>query len=110
VREDTPANLADFDAWVIRTVLNPQTPLFREVRYLLAEKTEIRDPSLYHSVLAAVAEGNATPGIAEPLITFYQAIMSRDWARFRGLRRGGRVPPSAGIGAGRRVKARKGHT
>jgi len=122
VREDTPADLADFDAWVSRTVLNPQTPLFREARYLLAEETEIRDPSLYHSVLAAVAEGNNTSGriasyigrksnevahplrvledsrllikepdlfrsgrpwyrIAEPLITFYQAIMSREWAR-----------------------------
>jgi uncharacterized protein len=122
VREDTPADLADFDAWVVRTVLNPQTPLFREARYLLAEETEIRDPSLYHSVLAAVAEGNNTSGgiasyigrksneiahplrvledcrllvrepdlfrsgraryrIAEPLITFYQAIMSREWAR-----------------------------
>jgi AAA+ ATPase superfamily predicted ATPase len=122
VREDTPANLDDFDSWVIRTVLNPQTPLFREARYLLAEETEIRDPSLYHSVLAAVAEGNNTSGgianyigrksneiahplrvlvdcrllikepdllrsgraryrIAEPLITFYQAIMSREWAR-----------------------------
>jgi AAA+ ATPase superfamily predicted ATPase len=122
LREDTPAGLADFDPWVVRTVLNPQTPLFREARYLLAEETEIRDPSLYHSVLAAVAEGNNTSGgiasyigrksnevahplrvledsrllikepdlfrsgraryrIAEPLITFYQAIMSREWAR-----------------------------
>jgi uncharacterized protein len=122
VRGDTPAAVADFDAWVIRTVLNPQTPLFREARYLLSEETEIRDPSLYHSVLAAVAEGNNTSGgiasyigrksnevahplrvledcrllikepdlfrsgrsryrIAEPLITFYQAIMSREWAR-----------------------------
>jgi hypothetical protein len=121
-REDSPADLADFDAWVIRTVLNPQTPLFREARYLLAEETEIRDPSLYHSVLSAVAEGNNTSGriasyigrksnevahplrvledcrllskepdlfrsgrakyrITEPLITFYQAIMSREWAR-----------------------------
>jgi AAA+ ATPase superfamily predicted ATPase len=122
VRGDSPDGLADFDAWVIRTVLNPQTPLFREARYLLAEETEIRDPSLYHSVLAAVAEGNNTAGgiasyigrrsnevahplhvledsrllirepdlfrsgraryrIAEPLVTFYQAIMSREWAR-----------------------------
>ncbi len=120
LREDTPGDLADFDSWVIRTVLNPQTPLFREARYLLAEETEIRDPSLYHSVLAAVAEGNNTSGgiasyigrksnevahplrvledsrllikepdlfrsgraryrIAEPLITFYQAIISREW-------------------------------
>ena len=40
----------------------PADPAFREARYLLAEETEIRDPSLYHSVLAAVAEGNATSG------------------------------------------------
>jgi uncharacterized protein len=122
IRDDAPASLVDFGDWVIRTVLNPQTPLFREARYLLVEETEIRDPSLYHSVLSAVAEGNATSGgiasyvgrkaneiahplrvledsrllvkepdlfrsgrvtyrIAEPLITFYQVIMSRDWAR-----------------------------
>jgi uncharacterized protein len=122
VRDDSPSGVDDFDAWVVRTVLNPQTPLFREARYLLVEETEIRDHSLYHSVLSAVAEGNATSGgiasyvgrkaneiahplrvledsrllirepdlfragratfrIAEPLITFYQAIMSRDWAR-----------------------------
>jgi len=135
LREDTPTDLADFDAWVIRTVLNPQTPLFREARYLLAEETEIRDPSLYHSVLAAVAEGNNATGgiasyigrksneiahplrvledsrllikepdlfrsgraryrIAEPLITFYQAIMSRDWARLE-LGGGSAVWPGA---------------
>jgi uncharacterized protein len=122
VRADAPADVTDFDSWVIRTVLNPQTPLFREARYLLAEEPDIRDPSVYHSVLAAVAEGNATSGgiasyvgrksneiahplrvledcrllvrepdlfrsgrasyrIAEPLLTFYQAIMSRDWSR-----------------------------
>jgi uncharacterized protein len=122
VRDDAPSGLDDFDSWVVRTVLNPQTPLFREARYLLVEETEIRDPSLYHSVLSAVAEGNSTSGgianyvgrksneiahplrvledsrllvrepdqfragratyrIAEPLIAFYQAIMSRDWAR-----------------------------
>lgn len=122
VRDDVPAGMGDFDDWVIRTVLNPQMPLFREARYLLAEETEIRDPGLYQSVLAAVAEGNATSGgiasyigrksnevahpirvledcrllvrdpdlfrsgraryrIAEPLVTFYQAVMSREWAR-----------------------------
>lgn len=59
---DTPGNLADFDAWVTRTVLNPQSPLFREARYLLAEETEIRDPGLYHSVLGAIAAGNRTNG------------------------------------------------
>lgn len=62
VAYDTPQGLADFDDWVRRTVLNPQSPLFREARYLLAEETEIRDPALYHSVLGAIAAGNRTNG------------------------------------------------
>jgi uncharacterized protein len=59
---DSPISLADFDAWVLRTVLNPQLPLFREARYLLAEETEIRDTAIYHAVLGAIASGNATRG------------------------------------------------
>lgn len=59
---DVPEGPGDFDAWVTRTVLNPQSPLFREARYLLAEETEIRDPALYHSVLGAIAAGNRTNG------------------------------------------------
>jgi uncharacterized protein len=59
---DAPGGRGDFDAWVLRTVLNRQSPLFREARYLLAEETEIRDPGLYHSVLAAIAAGNHTNG------------------------------------------------
>lgn len=62
VASDTPRSPADFDAWVIRTVLDRQRPLFREGRYLLAEEADIRDPALYHSVLAAIAEGNHTWG------------------------------------------------
>jgi hypothetical protein len=62
VAGDAPASRADFDAWVLRTVLNPQVPLFREARYLLAEETEIRDVALYHAVLGAIAGGNATRG------------------------------------------------
>lgn len=62
VAEDIPDSPEDFDDWVIRTVLNRQVPLFREARYLLAEEADIRDPALYHSVLAAVAEGNNTWG------------------------------------------------
>ncbi|MEV5835093.1 ATP-binding protein [Nocardia sp. NPDC052112] len=61
-RGDAPAGPDDFDDWVVRTVLNPETPLFREPRYLLAEEPELRDTALYLSVLAAVAEGNATRG------------------------------------------------
>ncbi|WP_182876983.1 AAA family ATPase [Microbispora sp. H10670] len=59
---DAPAGLDDFDSWVVRSVLNPQKPLFREARYLLAEESDIRDPALYHSVLAAIASGNTTNG------------------------------------------------
>jgi hypothetical protein len=63
---DGPTSLADFDAWVVRTVLNPRGALFREARHLLAEETAARNPAVYHSVLAAVAEGHGTPaGIAE---------------------------------------------
>jgi uncharacterized protein len=60
--DDVPTNLGDFDDWICRTVLSPFSPLFREARYLLAEETDIRDTALYHSVLAAVAQGNTTRG------------------------------------------------
>ena len=59
---DSPASLADFDAWALRTVLNPQLPLFREARYLLAEETDIRDTAIYHAVLGAIASGNSSRG------------------------------------------------
>jgi uncharacterized protein len=57
-----PAEMATFDDWVVSTVLNAASPLFREARYLLAEEPGIRDTALYHSVLAAVAAGNGTRG------------------------------------------------
>ncbi|MGF1661263.1 MAG: ATP-binding protein [Kineosporiaceae bacterium] len=62
VRGDAPSGPDDFDPWVVRTVLDPASPLFREARYLLAEETDTRDAALYHSVLAAVASGNTTRG------------------------------------------------
>ncbi|HVK20431.1 MAG TPA: ATP-binding protein [Actinokineospora sp.] len=121
VDEDAPRDLDDFDSWVVRTVLSPRMPLFREARYLLAEESDIRDPALYHAVLAAIAAGNTANGqiagyigrkadqlahplavledcglvarepdlfrsnryryrIAEPLITFYEAIMRKRWS------------------------------
>ncbi|MFR0353257.1 AAA family ATPase [Streptomyces sediminimaris] len=60
--DDVPTDLDGFDDWICRTVLSPFSPLFREARYLLAEEADIRDTALYHSVLAAVAEGNTTRG------------------------------------------------
>lgn len=62
VNDDVPSGRDDFDGWVLRTVLDPGTPLFREARYLLEEETDVRDAALYHSVLAAVAGGNGTRG------------------------------------------------
>jgi AAA+ ATPase superfamily predicted ATPase len=62
VRDDTPDGPADFDSWVTRTVLDASSPLFREARYLLTEEAGPRSTSLYHSVLAAVAEGNTSRG------------------------------------------------
>jgi len=61
-RDDSPADADDFDGWVQRTVLNRASPLFREARYLLAAETELQDMGLYHSVLAAIADGNTTSG------------------------------------------------
>ncbi|MDT0320540.1 AAA family ATPase [Streptomyces millisiae] len=127
---DTPAGPEDFDDWVVRAVLNPARPLFREARYLLAEEPELHDTALYHSVLAAIAAGNSSRGgiadhlgrkstdlahplsvlqdvglitheadafrrnraayrIAEPLVTFYHAVMRPAWGN---LERPGRAP------------------
>ncbi|MGH3939105.1 MAG: AAA family ATPase [Pseudonocardiaceae bacterium] len=62
VSGDVPDGADDFDPWMLRTVLNPASPLFKEARYLLTEEPSLRDKALYHSVLAAVAEGNQTRG------------------------------------------------
>lgn len=62
VNEDAPSGIDDFTPWVLRAVLDPATPLFREARYLLEEEVEVRETGLYHSTLAAVAEGNTSRG------------------------------------------------
>jgi len=121
VRDDAPRGPEDFDPWVLRTVLSPVSPLFREARYLLADELDAHDSGIYHSVLAAIASGNTTRGgiasymqrksgdlahpltvledaglisrepdafkdnrsafrIAEPLITFYHAVMRPIWS------------------------------
>ncbi len=62
VGDDAPSGRDDFDDWIVRTVLNPACPLFREGRYLLAEEHDLRDTAVYHSVLAACAEGRTSRG------------------------------------------------
>jgi AAA+ ATPase superfamily predicted ATPase len=130
VAGEAPSSFGDFDDWVLRAVLNPQVPLFREARYLLAEETNARDTAVYHAVLNAISSGHNTRGgiagfinrkstdighpltvledtqlvtretdpfrkgkslyrICEPLITFYEAVMRREWTRLeRGDARG----------------------
>ena len=56
---DRPDSVADFDDWVIRRLLNPASPMFREGNALLSEEPELGDASLYHAVLAAICAGRA---------------------------------------------------
>jgi hypothetical protein len=66
VRFQTPADLAEFDEWVVKSVLDQGSPLYREGRYLIASEGEVRSDSLYHAVLGAIASGRRTrSGIAE---------------------------------------------
>lgn len=62
VDDDAPRSLRGFDSWLVRRVLDPRSPLFREARYLLAEETDVRDVTGYHALLAAVVRGHRTRG------------------------------------------------
>jgi AAA+ ATPase superfamily predicted ATPase len=59
---DVPVDRDDFGPWVIRNLLNPARPLFREARFLLAEEPDLHEAPLYHGVLSAIAAGNNTRG------------------------------------------------
>ncbi|WP_306318240.1 MULTISPECIES: ATP-binding protein [unclassified Streptomyces] len=59
---DSPDSPADFEPWLMRTVMNPNNALFREARYLLAEEPDMRERSLYAAVVTAIASGNHTRG------------------------------------------------
>ncbi|WP_216892934.1 hypothetical protein [Nocardia alni] len=54
IRGDTSADFGDFDDWVVRTVLNRQSPLFREARYLLR-----RNPTSTIVVMTAQVSGGS---------------------------------------------------
>ncbi|WP_377270192.1 ATP-binding protein [Peterkaempfera sp. SMS 1(5)a] len=99
IRYDVPHDLSDFDAWVARAILSPGSPMFLEARYLLAEEPDLRDGALYHSVLAAIAEGNTGRGgiaghvgrksneLAHPLTVLEDAgLVVREQDAFRGNR------------------------
>jgi AAA+ ATPase superfamily predicted ATPase len=52
-----PRRPSDFDAWVVRRLLNPASAMFREGSLLLREEPSIADPTSYAAVLAALASG-----------------------------------------------------
>src|SRR5262249_50442655 len=53
-----PADLAHFDEWVARRLLNPASAMFREGSFLLREEASISDPTSYAAVLRAISVGN----------------------------------------------------
>lgn len=63
-----PASADGFEEWLFEGVLNPSHALFREADYLLTEDPKLADRALYRSIVAAVAEGNATKsGVASAI-------------------------------------------
>ncbi|MEO3861741.1 ATP-binding protein [Acrocarpospora sp. B8E8] len=104
IRYDRPRDLGDFDDWVVRAVLSPGSPMFLEARYLLAEEPDLRDSAMYHSVLAAIAEGNNGRGgiagyvgrksndLSHPLTVLEDAgLIVRETDAFRGNRTNFRI-------------------
>ncbi|MDN5860899.1 MAG: hypothetical protein L0H84_20025 [Pseudonocardia sp.] len=59
---DAPVDDDDLDPWVVRNLLNPSSPLFREGRILLAEDPDITNAAPYLAVLAAIAGGRTRRG------------------------------------------------
>ncbi|GII79489.1 ATPase AAA [Sphaerisporangium rufum] len=53
-----PADLAGFDHWVRRRLLNPASAMFREGALLLREEPSISDPTSYAATLSAISAGN----------------------------------------------------
>lgn len=58
-----PATPDEFDAWVVRTLLDPGRALYTrsEAEFLLREEPRITHRTVYYDILAAVAGGASTP-------------------------------------------------
>lgn len=52
----------DLDGWVVDTLLNPASAMFREGHVLLSEEPAISDLAPYYSVLGAISQGNTRRG------------------------------------------------
>ena len=58
--EAVPATVDELGTWLARGALDPSHALFREADYLLGEDPSLVDRSLYRSIIAAIAGGEAT--------------------------------------------------
>lgn len=61
-RGDAPAGPSDLTRWVVRRLLDPSSPMFREGRILLAEDPDIVNPAPHLAVLSAIARGRTRRG------------------------------------------------
>jgi AAA+ ATPase superfamily predicted ATPase len=57
-----PRSSRGFDQWVVRTLLNPASAMFREGSVVVAEEQSVIDTSLYYAVLGAISHGRTRRG------------------------------------------------
>lgn len=64
VDHDLPDEVGDFERWIASRVLSPAATLHHEATTLLAEDPALSgaSPTLYHSILTAIANGSVTAG------------------------------------------------
>jgi uncharacterized protein len=56
-----PVTLDGFEEWVVESLMNPASALYREDSYLLGEDRRFGDRAIYMSVLRAIAGGDHRP-------------------------------------------------
>ncbi|HVB26753.1 MAG TPA: hypothetical protein VNE21_02435 [Mycobacteriales bacterium] len=56
-RGSAPASVEDLDAWVVGTLLDPASAMFREGNTLIAEDPDVADAAVYFAVLSAISSG-----------------------------------------------------
>ena len=59
---DAPADLDEFDTWVVRGPLNSDRAVYREGAVLLHEEPSLSDIGLYSAVLSTIAQGACRQG------------------------------------------------
>jgi hypothetical protein len=74
-----PQNLAEFDAWVAGTVLDPRQALFSrsETEYLLREDPQFTGSTLHYAILGAVAGGATSPAKIGALLQRDRTALTR---------------------------------